>query len=171
MIRSDSSDHAVGVVLFQEFTDLTGTVVHQPISFASHKYSGTAVNWDTFKQEAYALYYGVTQFAYYFRGREFTLETDHRNLVWIESSQVPIVVRWRRLLQSFNFEVKHIPGKENTVADWLSRMYPITPSISLLTSMPMVPQSPHLFLPDMFKSVHGHHSLHHGANRTYLALC
>ena len=35
----------------------------------------------------------------------------------------------------------------------------------------MVPQSPHLSLPDMFKTVHGHRSLHHGAKRTYLALC
>ena len=167
IIRSDSSDHAVGAVLFQEFTDLAGTVIHQPISFASHKYSGAAVNWDTFKQEAYALYYAITQFSYYLRGKEFTLETDHRNLVWIESSHVPIVVRWRVLLQSFNFEVKHIPGKENTVADWLSRMYPIAPLTPVLNSLSVSPLS----LPDMFKSVHGHRSLHHGAKRTYLALC
>ena len=37
--------------------------------------------------------------------------------------------------------------------------------------MPIVPQSPYLSLPDLFKSVHGHRSLHHGAKRTYLALC
>jgi hypothetical protein len=28
----------------------------------SHKYSGAAVNWDTFKQEAYPIYYAVTTF-------------------------------------------------------------------------------------------------------------
>ena len=107
----------MGAVLFQEFTYLTGTVVHQPISFASHKYSGAAESWDTFKQEANALYYAVTQFAYYLRGKEFTLEKDNRNLVWIKSSEVPIVVCCRVLLQHFNFEVKHFPGKESTVAD------------------------------------------------------
>ena len=168
IVRSDSSDHAVGAVLFQEFTNSEGTIIHQPISFASHKYSGAAVNWDTFKQEAYALYYAVTQFSYYLRGKEFTVETDHRNLIWIESSQVPIVVRWRVLLQSFNFEVKHIPGKDNTVADWLSRMYPIDSSPTTLNSSSSTNFPP---LADMFQSVHGHRSLHHGAKRTYLALC
>ena len=50
------------------------------------------------------------------------LETDHRNLLWIEKSEVPIVVRWRVYLQSFVIYVKHIPGTQNKVADWLSRM-------------------------------------------------
>jgi RNase H-like domain found in reverse transcriptase len=138
VIRSDSSDHAVGAVLFQEFTDSHGAIIHQPIAFASHKYSGAAINWDTFKQEAYALYFSVMQFGYYLRGKPFLIETNHRNLVWIESSQVPIVVRWRVLLQSYIFEVKHIPGKENTVADWLSRMYPIHLSAGM---NPMVPST------------------------------
>ena len=93
IVRSDSSDHAVGAVLFQEFTSPSGSVLHQPIAFASHKYSGAAVKWDTFKQEAYALYFAVTQFSYYLRGKDFLLETDHRNLIWIENSQVPIVTR------------------------------------------------------------------------------
>ena len=166
IIRSDSSDHAVGAVLFQEYTNSEGAIIHQPIAFASHKYSGAAVNWDTFKQEAYALYYAVTQFNYYLRGKPFLMETDHRNLVWIETSQVPIVVRWRVLLQSFVFNVKHIPGKTNSVADWLSRMYPtpITqPSLSAISTP--------ISIKSIFNTVHGGRSLHHGAKRTYLALC
>ena len=51
------------------------------------------------------------------------LETDHRNLLWIEKSDVPIVVRWRVFLQSFEMFVRHILGAKNTVADWLSRMH------------------------------------------------
>ena len=166
VIRSDSSDHAVGAVLFQEFTDVHGAIIHQPIAFASHKYSGAAVNWDTFKQEAYALYFSIVQFGYYLRGKSFLLETDHRNLVWIERSQVPIVARWRVLLQSYNFEIRHIPGKDNNVADWLSRMYPIPPVSPSLSAI-----STPLTISDMFDAVHGGRSLHHGAKRTYLALC
>ena len=44
IIRSDSSDHAVGAVLFQEYTDSEVAIIHQPIAFALHKYSGVAVN-------------------------------------------------------------------------------------------------------------------------------
>ena len=164
VVRSDSSDHAVGAVLFQEFTDDAGVLIHQPISFASHKYSGAAVNWDTYKQEAYALYFAVTQFSYYLRGKSFLLETDHRNLLWIETSLVPIIVRWRVLLQSYNFLIRHIPGKTNAVADWLSRMHPTT--LSTLSTKENYPT-----LSEMFNSVHGSRSLHHGAKRTYLNLC
>ena len=165
IIRSDASDIAVGAVLFQEFTDTSGVVIHQPIAFVSHKFSGAAVNWDTFKQEAFALYFAISKLSYYLRGKEFLLETDHRNLLWIESSLVPIVVRWRVLLQSYTFTVRHIPGKINSVADWLSRMYPHSASlaVSAIESYPS--------LPDMFKSVHGGRRLHHGARRTYLSLC
>ncbi len=67
---------------------------------------------------------------YYLVGKEFLLETDHNNLLWIEASVVPKVVRWRIYLQSFNFKIRHISGKRNLVADWLSRLYedPLIPS-------------------------------------------
>ena len=48
VIRSDASDTAVGAVLFQEFPYANGAITHQPIAFVSHKFSGAAVNWDTF---------------------------------------------------------------------------------------------------------------------------
>ena len=166
IIRSDSSDNAVGAVLFQEFTDSSGTIIHQPITFASHKYSGAAVNWDTYKKEAYAIYYAVCQFGYYLTGKTFVVETDHRNLVWMETSLVPIIIRWRVLLQSYSFQIKHISGKENGVADWISRMHPQSTPSSTLSSSENT-----LSIQEMFASVHGHRSLHHGAKRTYLTLC
>ena len=122
VLRVDASDVAVGAVLFQERTSKTGLTIHEPIGFASSKFTATAFKWDAFKKEAYAAYYGVHYFSYYLRGKPFVLETDHRNLLWIEKSEVPIVVRWRVYLQSFVIYVKHIPGTQNKVADWLSRM-------------------------------------------------
>ena len=116
VIRSDASDHAVGAALFQIYTEFTGTTHHQPIAFTSHKRSGR----DTIKQGAYALYHAVIQFNSYLCGKSFDIEIDHRNLVWMESSQVPIVDRYWVFLLSFIFEVYHVLGKDN----WLSRMYP-----------------------------------------------
>ena len=42
----------------------------------------------------------------------------------MEASEVPKIVRWRIYLQSFNFKLKHIAGKKNIIADWLSRTFP-----------------------------------------------
>ena len=61
--RVDASDRAVGAVLYQERPDDYGMFVHEPIGFASQKFSSTASRWDAFKKEAYAAYYGVNHFA------------------------------------------------------------------------------------------------------------
>ena len=94
ILRVDASDNAVGAVLLQ-IKVIDGKEVYQPIGFKSHKLSGAALNWDTHKKEAYALYFGVKAFEYYLRGKPFILETDHSNLQYIEKSEVPIIIRWR----------------------------------------------------------------------------
>ena len=131
IIRCDASEHAIGAVLYQEFTGADGIVVHQPIMFHSKRFSEPATKWDAYKREAFAIFSAVNSFSWYLRAKDFIIETDHRNLQWIETSQSPIVVRWRALLQSFNFLIRHIPGRENRVADWISRMSPPDPSDSI----------------------------------------
>ncbi len=167
ILRCDASEHAVGSVLFQEFTDEKGEIIHQPIAFASKRFSGPASNWDTFKREAYAIYHGVSAFSYYLRGKSFIVESDHQNLQWIESSQSPIVVRWRSLLQSFDFLVRHIPGKENKVADWMSRMYTLDLASINLTEGEAAVEPEELSFDDMMRSVHGGKFLHFGASETW----
>jgi len=76
-----------------------------------------------FSRKAYAVYFGVKTFSYYLHGKPIVLETDHKNLLWIEKSTVPIVIRWRVYLQSFQIWLRNISGKNNIVADWMSRMY------------------------------------------------
>ena len=76
----------VGAILFQILTKPDGSVENQPIAFCSERFSGPAQKWDTDKREAYAIYHSVPCFAWYLRGKEFLVETDHRNLQWIESS-------------------------------------------------------------------------------------
>jgi len=75
--------------------DSCGVIVLEPIGFASQKFLQTALRWDALKKEAYAAYYGVNHFSYYLLGKPFLLETDHRNLLWTEKSDVPIVFLWR----------------------------------------------------------------------------
>lgn len=121
-LRVDASDNAVGAILFQTREDSEGKSVMEPIGVGSKKFTEIATRWDPYKKEAYAAYYGVHYFSYYLRGKPIILETDHRNLLWIEKSEVPIVIRWRVYMQSFTIWLKHISGPKNVVADWLSRM-------------------------------------------------
>ena len=121
-LRVDASKVAVGAVLYQTRTSPDSQVTHEAIGFASKKFSDVALRWDTMKKESYACFFGIEHFAYYLRGKSFILETDHRNILWIEKSDVPIIVRWRLFMQSFVVYIRHIPGLKNKVADWLSRL-------------------------------------------------
>jgi hypothetical protein len=123
ILRVDASDIAVGAVLLQvPEGEESADKGMQPLGFVSQKFSEQAQRWDSFKKEAYAIFYGVRAFSYFLRGKSFILETDHRNLVWMEKSTVPIVIRWRAYLQSFDMLIRHISGAKNMVADWLSRL-------------------------------------------------
>lgn len=110
---------------------------YQPIGFASQKFSPQARNWSTIEQEAYGIYFAVKHFAYYLHCKQFILETDHNNLLWIEASAVPKIIRWRVYLQSFNFMLRHIRGKDNRWADLLSRVHEPADDVP----MPPVPAS------------------------------
>ena len=126
ILRTDASEIGVGAVLLQQKSLDDGSTQSQPIAFVSKKFSEQAQRWATIEQEAFGIYYAVKQLAYYLVGKAFVIETDHNNLVWMEASMVPKIMRWRVYLQSFNFQIRHIPGSKNWLADWLSREFKAT---------------------------------------------
>ena len=57
--------------------------------------------------------------------RHFFVKTDHRNSVYLSTSIVPKVIRWRLRLLEYRFTVVHIPGVSNVVADTISRSFAV----------------------------------------------
>lgn len=167
ILRTDASRFGIGAVLLQVCPESGDTAqVLQPISFFSQKFSDQATRWSTIEQEAYAIFAAVRYFAYYLTCKPFILETDHNNLLYMEQSIVPKIVRWRVYLQSFSFLLRHIPGKENTVADWLSRLHERDMPTGLLQNLTDPPPSPESLL----AQVHGGRMGHNGTRRTWLLL-
>ncbi len=99
-----------------------GIIQEQVIAVLSHKFSGAATRWPTIEQEAYAIFFGVKKIEYLLMCKSFVVETDHRNLVWMETSLVSKIIRWRIYLQAFDMTIKHIKGTDNGTSDWLSRL-------------------------------------------------
>ena len=55
----------------------------------------------------------------------FRVYTDHKGLEWITTQKKlsPRQARWLEVLADFDFEIIHVPGEMNQLADALSRMY------------------------------------------------
>ncbi|KAK1913548.1 hypothetical protein P3342_005485 [Pyrenophora teres f. teres] len=83
-------------------------------------------NWDSGKHECKALLLTLKKFRSYLYGVRFTVETDAKTLVaqlQRSATDLPgaLVTRWLALLNLWDFDIVHVPGKKNVVADALSR--------------------------------------------------
>jgi transposase InsO family protein len=119
-LHTDASDYGCGGYLFQK--DETGKEF--PIQFLSKSFSAVQRRWSTIEKECYGLWYCVTQLEHLLRDRHFTLRTDHRNLLYLNNQASPKIVRWKLSIQEYSFDIQHIAGPLNIVADAMSRLCP-----------------------------------------------
>ena len=119
IIRTDASDRAVGAILSQK--DDAG--IEYPIAFASAKLSETQRNWSTIAKECYSIVYALKKFDVIVYMSHIDLFTDHSPLQYIVDSMPNSskLMRWALFLTRYNITVFHIKGKDNLVADFLSR--------------------------------------------------
>jgi hypothetical protein len=73
--------------------------------------------------ELATIVHALKMWRYYLLGRRFVLMTDHCGLrhLFDQPKLNARKARWMALLSEFDFEIKHIKGKENRVVDALSR--------------------------------------------------
>ena len=126
LLERDASGKGLGAVLSQKQSDGR----YHPIAYASHIMSETEQRYHSNKQEFLALKWAVTeQFHEYLspygkNRNEFVVCTDNNPLTYIFSTANLDAAgqRWAAHLASYNFALEYQKGKDNTVADFLSRM-------------------------------------------------
>ena len=127
VMKTDASDHAIGAVLEQE---REGKMV--PVAFFSRKLGGSQLNWTAREKETYAIVSALRKWAGWIGFQPVLIKTDHRSLEdWVtEHVDTPSGprgrrARWHETLSQFNLEVQYLPGKDNIIADVMSRFaYP-----------------------------------------------
>jgi len=115
-LYTDASDIGIGGYLCQ-----VRDIKEYPVAFISKTFSTVQRRWSVPEREGYAVFYCIMKLQYLLRDIEFELYTDHDNLTYIRDSGSPKVIRWKLELQEFRFSWIHIKGRENNVADYLSR--------------------------------------------------
>jgi len=85
--------------------------------------SAQECNWTTAeKEECWAIVYAFKKFQYLIPDIHFTLLTDHKNLIYIDSETSQKVKRWKLAIQEYDFDIQHIPGRLNVIADAVFRL-------------------------------------------------
>lgn len=119
VLQTDASDVGIGAVLLQGEIDS-----RHPVAYISRKLYPREVRYSTVEKECLAVKWALDTFRYYLLGREFTIETDHRPLQWMDRMRDTNarITRWYLSMQPYKFNIRHVPGKSNTTADFLSRL-------------------------------------------------
>ena len=118
VLQTDASSTGLGAVLLQEFEDSL-----HPVCFASRKLLDREKRYSTIERECLAIVWAVHKFVRFLWGVRFVLQTDHRPLTYLRTSNFKNsrIMRWALSLQEFSFEVLPISGQANVFADLLSR--------------------------------------------------
>lgn len=119
-IFTDACKDAIGAVLCQEVD-----AVLKPIEFMSKKFSTAEYNYAIYDKEMLAVIRALAKFRYYILGYQLTVHTDNMAVKFIMNNLNPTGrrMRWLLELMDYDFEIVHIPGKANLIADGLSRQF------------------------------------------------
>ena len=118
LLSIDFSKDGLGAVLEQ---DQNGA--RRLIGCEGRKTTPYERNYHSSKGEISALIYGLRKFSHILRFKKFHVFTDNMSVRWLKNqpNAKGVIYRWLEELQSYDFDVFHKPGKQNILADSVSR--------------------------------------------------
>lgn len=117
-LHIDASSYALGAVLLQNSTN--NDILH-PICYFSSKLRPHQLNYSTVEKEALALVVALEHFALYLSSspHKISVYSDHNPLTFINTmkSKNLRILRWALRIQPYAFEISHMKGPDNVLAD------------------------------------------------------
>ena len=115
-LECDASGIGIGGVLIQG---------GKPVAFFSEKLHGASLNYSTYDKELYALVRVLQTWQHYLWSKEFVIHSDHESLKYLrgQANLNKRHAKWIEFIESFPYIIKHKKGKDNVIADALSRRY------------------------------------------------
>ena len=119
-LKTDAEKLGLGAVLSQKQSDGK----YHPDAFGSRVLHGAEVNYHCTKLEFLTMKWSLEHFQTYLLGCCFKVHTDNNPLMYFLTSPNMDVTKQRRIneLVKYDFSLKYQKGKNNTVADVLSRI-------------------------------------------------
>jgi hypothetical protein len=116
VLECDASRKGIGVVLMQE---------DRPLAFTSKQLSERNHGKPIYKKEMLAILHAVDLWRPYLLGQRFQIKTDHQSLKYFLEQCISSAKqqKWVTRLFGYDYEIIYKKGKDNVVADALSRKY------------------------------------------------
>ena len=116
VLECDASEKGINVVLMQE---------GRPLAFTSKQLSERNLGKSIYEKEMLAILHAVDLWHPYLLGKRFQIKTDHQNLKYFPEQHIssPEQKKWVTKLFGYDYEIIYKKGKDNVVADALSRKY------------------------------------------------
>ena len=121
ILQTDASDHYWGALLLEESEGN-----RRVCGYKSGQFNDAQSHYPSSKKEVLTVTKGIKKFQFFLSLTPFVIETDYKYLLGLirrKEGEIPDpqLARWSESLSRFKFEVRHIKGESNTVADFLSR--------------------------------------------------
>ena len=132
-VECDASDLGIGAVLQQE---------GRPVAFFSRPLAARHLKLPAYEKELVGLAKAIQHWRPYLWGRRFLIRTDHYSLKFLLDQRIVTYPQqhWLSKLMGYDFSVEYRSGRENTVADALSRCHENPATIHAVSS----PSTPYL---------------------------
>lgn len=121
----DASPYGVGSVICHKMDNDS----EMPIAYGSRTLRAPERNYAQIDREALSIIFGIQKFHQFLAGRNFVIYTDHKPLLGLLKPNAPMpniisprMLRWKLLLQAYNYEIKYRPANQMGNADALSRL-------------------------------------------------
>ena len=118
-IQSEASKKGLGAVLIQD---------DKPVIYASRALTEMEQSYSNIERELLSVIFALERFHHYVYGYTAMVQTDHKPLVSVWKKSIvcnsPRLQRLLLRLSQYNVSIEYLKGKDNIVADALSRVSP-----------------------------------------------
>jgi hypothetical protein len=123
-LECDASGEGIGAVLMQN---------RHPLAYESRKLRGPELLYNIYDKEMLAIMHALAKFRQYLVGARFVVKSDHNSLKYLleQKDLNERQQKWVSRIQAYDFDIEFVKGKNNVVADALSRR----PSIFAMTGV------------------------------------
>jgi hypothetical protein len=113
-LECDAFGEGIGAVLMQK---------RHPLAYESRKLRGPEILYKVYDKEMLAIMHALAKFRKYLVGARFVVKSDHNSLKYLleQKDLNERQHKWVSRIQAYDFDIEFVKGKNNVVADALSR--------------------------------------------------